>query len=174
MASRVGGGIASAILAGWVQLLATPPAAAQAAFVMNVAETPLLLIQQQGGWWIQYETGMALERFDGSNWVELVRPNGQHAVIKRGDCWKIPNRSLAGRYRLRPKVYDLAQGGVAVPINCAAPLPYFAAPACPLVNTVSPPQGTLQCPLVYYELADPGPTLPPPVGGRPGVPKLIP
>lgn len=148
----------AAFLSALLLLSAASRSAAQTVgYVFNEAHTPLTLVPQPNGTSNLYETGIALERFDGAQWLELLRANGQRAVLKQGECWQVPDRSRAGGYRARPQIYDAQAGTVARPIDCANPEPPYAAPACPMVNTTNPPPpGSRSC-VTFVALVDPGP-----------------
>jgi hypothetical protein len=119
-------------------------AAAQPApgVVFNEAETPDIVACDGSGACFRYETGMALERFDAlAGWLELLGESGERAVLKHGECWRLPDRSIAATYRLRPQLYDPVARGV----DCSNPLPFWLPPACPSVVTNSPPAGSRVC-----------------------------
>ena len=123
-------------------------------YIVQNAQTPILLLPRlpSNGVMDQFVTTMALERFNGSTWVELLTASGARASLSEGGCWQVPDRSRALGYRIRPQV--ASPGGTPVPVDCASPLPYFAAPACPsVVNALSP--ASYNC-VSWTPVVDPG------------------
>ena len=168
-AEQRGAKVALVVAAVSALLCALPASAQTAGFVFNPPMASTVTVCPSGGSCASYQVGIALERNDPTRgWVELLRPSGQRAVLGGGQCWRVPDRARAPAYRARPQVYD-GPGGTARPIDCANPAPYFAPPGCPLVTTVQIPGA--QCPPVFYDLVDPGPS-PPPSWKRPKRPML--
>lgn len=100
--------------------------------------------------------GYALERFDGVAWTELLRANGQRAIAQGGafSCWRVPDRSRALSYRLRPQAYAAQGNTLAVPIDCTVPSYDFAAPLCPNV-AANPVPGGACLPEATFDVVDP-------------------
>jgi len=136
--------------------LATAASAQTPGFIAHEGAPVLALVTQANGANDQYQVAYALERFDGALWRELLRSNGQRALIVAGNgigCWRVPDRSRALGYRLRPQLF--APGALATtstPINCAAAP--FGQPACP--NVVNAPNPGGSCGTSFLDVVDPG------------------
>lgn len=125
-----------ALAAALVLLVAAAARAQTPGVIANTEQRVLVPYYDAQGVSYAALVGYALERFDGAQWVELVRANGQRAIAQGGgmQCWRVPDRTRATSYRLRPQIYDAPPNGtMARPIDCAAPTHTFAPPACPAV-----------------------------------------